>query len=216
MLISFPEAAEAQSVFPRGDVNFNGATNATDAKMIAQYVAGLRDLPTPSAHTQKLLFYHSDHLGGSNIITDGSGNPVQHVQYSPYGEIDYELNLGVSVNYLFTGQEFDREAGLYYYNARYYDPEIGRFIQPDTIIPDPSDNQAYNRYSYCRNNPVMRVDPTGHWSFEVPGTGIEIGSNGVEFHDPTEAVEDLHYAVQEQVEQVVPSEVKPVVAAAAG
>ena len=119
--------------FMNGDVNYDGATNATDAKMIAQYVAGLRDLPTPPAHTQKLLFYHSDHLGGSNIITDGSGNLVQHVQYSPYGEIDYELNLGVSVNYLFTGQEFDREAGLYYYNARYYDPEIGRFIQPDTI-----------------------------------------------------------------------------------
>ena len=195
--ISFPEAAEAQNVYPRGDVNgdelvnladamlirqvlqgvrtmsniagfmngdvnFDGATNATDAKMIAQYVAGLRDLPTPPAHTQKLLFYHSDHLGGSNIITDGSGNLIQHVQYSPYGEIDYELNLGVSVNYLFTGQEFDREAGLYYYNARYYDPEIGRFIQPDTIIPDPSDNQAYNRYSYCRNNPIMLTDPSGH------------------------------------------------------
>ena len=150
------------SGFMNGDVNFDGATNATDAKMIAQYVAGLRDLPTPPDQTQKLLFYHSDHLGGSNIITDGSGNLVQHVQYSPYGEIDYELNLGVSVNYLFTGQEFDREAGLYYYSARYYDPEIGRFIQPDTIIPDPSDNQAYNRYSYCRNNPIMLTDPSGH------------------------------------------------------
>ena len=120
-----------------------------------------------------------DHLGGSNIITDGSGNLVQHVQYSPYGEIEYELYLSVSVNYLFTGQEFDREAGLYYYNARYYDPEIGRFIQPDTIIPDPSDNQAYNRYSYCRNNPIMLTDPSGHEFRGTPVAGQSVNEDEI-------------------------------------
>ena len=173
--------------FMNGDVNFDGATNATDAKMIAQYVAGLRDLPTPPAHTQKLLFYHSDHLGGSNIITDSSGNLVQHVQYSPYGEIDYELNLGVSVNYLFTGQEFDREAGLYYYNARYYDPEIGRFIQPDTIIPYVFDSQSFNRYAYCRNNPVMCVDPSGHQAM------IIVNNSGQPINRPENYSEDDNY-----------------------
>jgi RHS repeat-associated protein len=63
---------------------------------------------------------------------------------------------------LFTGQRLD-STGLYYYGARYYDPQIGRFISPDTIVPDPANPQSLNRYSYCLNNPLKYTDPTGHW-----------------------------------------------------
>jgi RHS repeat-associated protein len=52
--------------------------------------------------------------------------------------------------------------GLYYYNARYYDPGIGRFISADTIVPNPANPQSLNRYSYCLNNPLKYTDPTGH------------------------------------------------------
>jgi RHS repeat-associated protein len=62
---------------------------------------------------------------------------------------------------LFTGQRLD-STGLYYYGARYYDPSIGRFISPDSIIPDPYNPQSLNRYSYCLNNPLKYTDPTGH------------------------------------------------------
>jgi RHS repeat-associated protein len=62
----------------------------------------------------------------------------------------------------FTGQILDAETGLYYYNARYYDPELGRFTQPDTEIPDLSNPQSYNRYSYCVNDPLRYTDPDGH------------------------------------------------------
>ncbi|RMD62918.1 RHS repeat-associated core domain-containing protein, partial [Candidatus Parcubacteria bacterium] len=51
---------------------------------------------------------------------------------------------------------------LYDYNARYYDPAIGRFIQPDTIVPEPANPQALNRYAYVNNNPVRYTDPSGH------------------------------------------------------
>jgi len=60
-----------------------------------------------------------------------------------------------------TGQRLD-STGLYYYNARYYDPTIGRFISPDTIIRDPANPQCFNRYSYCLNNPLKYTDPSGH------------------------------------------------------
>jgi len=60
----------------------------------------------------------------------------------------------------------DEETGLYYFGARYYNPSLGRFITPDTIIPGFSDPQALNRYSYCLNNPINRVDPDGHWSWK--------------------------------------------------
>jgi RHS repeat-associated protein len=70
----------------------------------------------------------------------------------------------------FTGQRLD-STGLYYYNARYYDPVIGRFISPDTIVPNPANPQSLNRYSYCLNNPLRYSDPTGH--------------DGVDPNDPT-------------------------------
>jgi RHS repeat-associated protein len=59
----------------------------------------------------------------------------------------------------------DEESGLYYYNARYYDPELGRFIQPDTMVPDAGDPQTLNRYSYVNNNPLKYADPSGHFAF---------------------------------------------------
>ncbi len=61
---------------------------------------------------------------------------------------------------LFTGQRLD-DTGLYYYGARYYDPTIGRFISPDTIVQNPANPQSLNRYSYVLNNPLKYVDPTG-------------------------------------------------------
>jgi len=54
--------------------------------------------------------------------------------------------------------------GLTFYNARYYDPGLGRFTQPDTLVPNPGDPQSLNRYSYAGNNPLRYVDPSGHFS----------------------------------------------------
>jgi RHS repeat-associated protein len=61
----------------------------------------------------------------------------------------------------FTGQHKDA-TGLLYYGARYYDPNLGQFISPDTIIPDPARLIDYNRYLYGYGNPVKYNDPTGH------------------------------------------------------
>jgi hypothetical protein len=54
---------------------------------------------------------------------------------------------------------------LYFYNARYYNPVLGRFLSPDSIVPKPGNPQSLNRYSYVENNPVNRIDPSGHFSF---------------------------------------------------
>jgi RHS repeat-associated protein len=62
----------------------------------------------------------------------------------------------------YTGQRRDDATGLMHYGARYYDPLLARFTQPDTIVPDPANPQDLNRYSYVRNNPATYTDPTGH------------------------------------------------------
>jgi hypothetical protein len=56
-----------------------------------------------------------------------------------------------------------------FYHARYYAPYLNRWIQPDTIVPNPADPQDFNRYAYARNSPFVYVDPSGHWYYD-PGT----------------------------------------------
>ena len=62
----------------------------------------------------------------------------------------------------YTGQRWDSGTGLYWYRSRWYDPTLARFIQPDTLVPNPGDPQSLNRYSYVGNNPVRFRDPSGH------------------------------------------------------
>ncbi len=109
-------------------------------------------------------YYHSDHLGSSNVMTDRYGSFVEHYEYNAFGS-----NKGCTPNPLafqvsnrYTGQVLDEDTGLYYYNARYYDPELGRFTQADTIVPGAADPQNLNRYSYVNNNPLRYLDPSGH------------------------------------------------------
>jgi len=73
----------------------------------------------------------------------------------------------------YTGQVLDDATGLYYYNARYYDPVLGRFTQPDDIIPDIFNPQSYNRYSYVLNNPLRYTDPSGHDEDDI--TDVPLG-----------------------------------------
>ncbi len=56
----------------------------------------------------------------------------------------------------------DNDLGLIYMNARYYLPQVGRFISADTMVPEPGNPQSYNRYVYVRNSPMNFTDPTGH------------------------------------------------------
>jgi len=106
-------------------------------------------------------YYHTDHLGSSSVMTDQNGAKYGEFYYHPYGKRWYTSG-GSNIRHKFTGQELDDETGLYYYGARYYDPAIGRFVSADSIVQDYTDPQTLNRYSYCRNNPLIYVDPSGH------------------------------------------------------
>ena len=115
-----------------------------------------------AAHGRVHTYYlFPDHLGGTHITANGSGAELGKLLYKPWGET--RVNTGTTLTaWRFTGQREDASIGLYFYNARYYDPVLGRFTQPDSIVPDPGDPQALNRYSYVTNRPTILVDPTGH------------------------------------------------------
>jgi RHS repeat-associated protein len=74
----------------------------------------------------------------------------------------------------FTGHKHNNDIGLIYMNARYYLPYINRFLSADTIIPDPTNPQSFNRYSYVLNRPLNFTDPTGHCEFGFDENDQEI------------------------------------------
>ena len=101
----------------------------------------------------------SDQVSSTSLTRDDAGiNKVQ--RYTPWGET--RTDGGLETDHTYTGQIEDGSTGLRFYNARYQDPILGRFISPDTIVPSARDGQNYNRYSYVENNPVRYSDPSGH------------------------------------------------------
>jgi RHS repeat-associated protein len=108
-------------------------------------------------------YFLGDHLGSTSLTTDANGAKVSELRYKPWGETRYAGGI-TSTQYQYTGQfSYESDFGLYFYQSRFYDPSIGRFSSPDTIIPEQSQGvQAWDRYAYTSNNPVRYNDPSGH------------------------------------------------------
>ncbi len=103
--------------------------------------------------------YHVDHLGSTRLKTNSNGGVIYESNYEPngpgYGESGSE-------EFKYTGKHED-PSGLYYFGARYYNPEIGRFITEDPVLGSLEDPQGLNRYVYSRNNPLKYTDPDGRF-----------------------------------------------------
>lgn len=115
-----------------------------------------------STTDQQVLYFHHDHLNSTRMVTDADGSLQTQVNYLPYGEI---LDLNGSDNFIhkFGGKQKDNESGLYYFNARYYDGDIGQFITADTQLGAHAlQTGSFNRYLYTLGNPTNHVDPSGH------------------------------------------------------
>ncbi|GAA0893873.1 hypothetical protein GCM10009122_35530 [Fulvivirga kasyanovii] len=110
------------------------------------------------------LYFHQDHIGNTRLTTSGQGTVSSQLEYLPYGQIYQPESSGPdNFRYKFGGKELDEGGGLYYFNARYYDPVTGRFITSDTQLGGhPWQADVLNRYAYVLNNPIKYNDPSGH------------------------------------------------------
>jgi RHS repeat-associated protein len=102
-------------------------------------------------------FYHADGLGSIVAMTDDQARNVQQYEYDSFGN-QHDMKNRIKQPYGYTGREHDRETGLRYYRARYYDGEVGRFISEDPIGFAGGD---VNLYNYVLANSVNYVDPYG-------------------------------------------------------
>ncbi len=105
-------------------------------------------------------FYHGDHLGSTTLITNDSGDVISETFYTPYGGI---LSGGNVSRYAYEGKEYSNLVDDYDFHFRKYNPELGVFTQPDSIISDPYNPQALNEYAFELRNPYKYADPDGHF-----------------------------------------------------
>jgi RHS repeat-associated protein len=118
-------------------------------------------------------YFQQDHLGSIAAITDETGAVTERLAYDPWGkrrnittfagtQDKLDVLVGIKTDRGYTEHEHLDELGVIHMNGRVYDPLIGRFMSADSIIPNPYDLRAFNRYSYVYNNPLKLFDPTGH------------------------------------------------------
>ena len=126
-----------------------------------------------ASSTDERYYLISDHLGTNAHQIKYSDSSRSSQYYLPFGGSRGVSGGGLDTDRTYTGQVSDEAlTGLMFYNARYYDPLLRRFISPDTIVPDPGNPQDLNRYTYVRNNPVMYTDPSGHNPCLVPPVAL--------------------------------------------
>jgi RHS repeat-associated protein len=106
-------------------------------------------------------------LGSTSVLSDESGQQAgERVAYLPYGGVRLGDAGTLPTDYGFTGQRNEAGLGLMHYGARFYSSRLGRFVSADSIVPEPGEPQALNRYSYVLGNPLRYTDPSGHYEFE--------------------------------------------------
>ena len=160
----------------------------------AQTRAVSRSFKDPDNYENLQFFYHPDHLGSSNFITNLDGEVVQHIEYVPFGEVFIEERNNVwNTPYLFNAKEFDEETGMYYYGARYYDPRLSLWMSTD---PVEDKNITLSSYAFCGNNPINVTDFVGldsiqrslaveralQYQQKNPGNSYKLGGQGAPGH----------------------------------
>ena len=159
---------------------------------------------------EKRYYYHSDHLGSAQFVTDWRGKQYEHIEYTPYGELWIEeVAAGLDkLPFRFTGKEMDEETGLYYYGARYLDPKYSRWLSGDPALSDyipkaPIDDDAKKHneklpgmggvfnvvnlhlYHYAGNNPVKYTDPDGRELMPIKNNRVRYAVLKLFFNSPT-------------------------------
>jgi RHS repeat-associated protein len=145
------------SIFAYDGDNLIEETNAS-ATVVAHYLRGENiDEPLAMLRSSTTSYNQADGVGSISSLSNGSGALVQTYTFDSFGT--QTASTGSLTNpFQYTGRESDSETGLYYYRARYYDPNTGRFLSED---PDRWNGSGVDFYPYAENQPTAYRDPTG-------------------------------------------------------
>jgi RHS repeat-associated protein len=128
---------------------------------LAKYEYGPDRMLSLNHASEGRQFYHFDALGSTVNLSKPDASLQARYQYDAWG--NFRTESGSSFNaYTFTGHEKDRETDLFYFKARYYDPDTGRFLTQDAYLGESETPPSLHRYLYAYSNPIVYIDLTGY------------------------------------------------------
>jgi len=135
---------------------------------VAKYDYGSDHLVSLVRRDEPRRFYSLDGLRSVVNLTDDSGATVASYHLDAWGNFRFPSELAASKNrFAFTGYLWDPETGLFNAKARYFDPQLGRFLSQDSALGHVDDPPSLHRYFYANDNPTRFIDPTGHQAQSV-------------------------------------------------
>jgi RHS repeat-associated protein len=158
-----PFGRRIQKVGPLGTTNYlyDGPNLLEEidnvGNVLARYTQNMEiDEPLAELRSGTISYYQQDGLGSSTSLSNSSGALANTYTYDSYGKLTASSG-GISNPFQYTGRELDIETGIYYYRARYYDQNMGRFVSEDPL----KTSGGLNFYRYARNSPIAFADPSG-------------------------------------------------------
>ena len=144
-------------------------TRQTGGGKTIDFVYDENNQPLAMKYNNTLYYYVLNAQGDVVRIVNSSRSVVASYTYDPWGKIISSSGTLADINPLrYRGYYYDSETGFYYLQSRYYDPEIGRFINADSYAStDATGLLSTNMFAYCENNPAMRIDPTGELFWDI-------------------------------------------------
>jgi len=192
----YKSSSSGTSIFAYDLGNLAEETNSSGA-VIARYdqTDGL-DEPVAMLRNATTSYYETDGLGTVTSLSTSTGALAETYTYDSFGNTTNSSG-SLTNPFQYTSREFDTESNLYFYRARYYDPQAGRFLSEDPLGPK---DEGPNLYAYVSNNPIMSVDPLGRYKIDKSCTNhpcISIGGGGP--NDPSQAPHQAN--VQQLIQQ---------------
>ncbi|MCU5517788.1 DNRLRE domain-containing protein [Bacillus wiedmannii] len=161
---------DGDSINPLYETDGNG-------KVLRQYVYNKDGVRLAMKIQDQSVYYHYNPRGDVIAMTDKDGQIVASYEYDAWGNVLKSEAKGIAADnpFGYAGYMYDKEIGMYYLIARYYNPEHGVFLSVDPDPGDEDDPVTMNGYTYADNNPVMMVDPDGHAPWWVASAAMGAG-----------------------------------------
>jgi RHS repeat-associated protein len=167
-------------------------------QMLAEYVYHGDQLLSVIKPGEAVYYFHNDHLGTPQVLTDDTGAIAWKAVYTPFGGAVTSIQT-VENPFRFPGQYYDQETGLHYNYFRYYNPQTGRYITPDPI----GLWGGINLFAYVQNSPLRYIDPYG---LDLIGSQLRDanGNTVFYFHDTDMGADYIYRGITEPAPKISP------------
>lgn len=169
----YENGTRSNFTYDRGNIitEENGSGN-----LVSRSIRGIQIVAKENSVGSISYYLNNAHGDVSKIVND-NGEVLNSYEYDAFGNTS-NYTEKIQNRFQYAGEQYDKVTGQYYLRARFYDPTIGRFVTEDTYRGQLNDTMSLNLYTYCQNNPIIYIDPSGHKDVITTETFTYTQSNG--------------------------------------